>query len=312
MRGPSDQVKLLFFGLLRTASALASRSNSAVNSASSSGCLDHSHHAFGLPPITLRLARRSDVPSIQQCNLATLPENYNQQFYANHLRQWPDLAIVACVEDGPSRSPRQSFFRPPGSSGIIGDEANDRVVAYVLGKVEERPVYRPFDPNDPFGASSPNRYETERFGHVTSLAVLEPFRRQGLAYDLMKQLHHHLEHSYDAVQQVGLHVRQSNRAACRLYEQFGYEATEIIARYYQDGEDAYYMTKRLAASYHPEHYRSVGYHPSLNRRWSLRRQRPWEMQGYQLPRLTGDSLRGPNNIGGEDSSSAPELLTGTM
>jgi len=40
------------------------------------------------------MARRSDVPSIQRCNLATLPENYNSNFYLHHLRSWPELALV--------------------------------------------------------------------------------------------------------------------------------------------------------------------------------------------------------------------------
>ena len=35
--------------------------------------------------ISLRLARRSDVPSIQRCNLETLPENYSAAFYVNHM-----------------------------------------------------------------------------------------------------------------------------------------------------------------------------------------------------------------------------------
>ncbi|KAL7452296.1 hypothetical protein ACHAWC_004027 [Mediolabrus comicus] len=61
--------------------------------------------------ICFRLARKSDVPQIQNCNLATLPENYNSNFYINHMRKWPNLALVA-----------------------------EHIPGYILGKVEERPI----------------------------------------------------------------------------------------------------------------------------------------------------------------------------
>ncbi|GMH76239.1 hypothetical protein TL16_g07010, partial [Triparma laevis f. inornata] len=45
--------------------------------------------------LRLRLAKASDITSIQKCNLATLPENYQSAFYASHLKSWPSLALVA-------------------------------------------------------------------------------------------------------------------------------------------------------------------------------------------------------------------------
>lgn len=45
--------------------------------------------------IAFRLARRSDVAGIQACNLATLPENYNANFFVQHVRSWPELSLVA-------------------------------------------------------------------------------------------------------------------------------------------------------------------------------------------------------------------------
>ena len=45
--------------------------------------------------IAFRLARRSDVAGIQACNLATLPENYNSNFFVQHVRTWPELSLVA-------------------------------------------------------------------------------------------------------------------------------------------------------------------------------------------------------------------------
>jgi len=203
-------------------------------------------------PLTLRLARRTDVPSIQRCNLATLPENYNQQFYVDHMRQWPDLAVVAIdptcssgggamVPDGfGSLTPRETSGPTFGPSFL--QHGDEKVVAYVLGKVEERII--PQDVLDDYPCDASYVPSTERLGHVTSLAVLEPYRRRGLAQELMKQLHHHLEQTY-GVSSVGLHVRKSNVAAEELYTNFGYYKKDCIKEYYQDGEDAYFMKKDL-------------------------------------------------------------------
>ena len=90
-----------------------------------------------------------------------------------------------------------------------------------------------------------NKPTKELAGHVTSIAVLHEYRRKGLAGVLMNQLHAHLEQSHGASGGVGLHVRQSNRAATNLYQNFGYQVHDCILHYYQDGEDAYYMKKDL-------------------------------------------------------------------
>jgi ribosomal protein S18 acetylase RimI-like enzyme len=225
MKRPSDQAKLLFFYLLRSsAAALATTSNDAGH-------------------ICLRLARRTDVPALQRCNLATLPENYNAEFYSQHLRTWPDLALVAeHILPGQQQNAQRSF---PGS------QPEPNIVGYVLGKVEDR--YIPYDPKTEsrldgtvktFKDLAGNTLKLEPTGHVTSLAVLHDFRRRGLAASLMNQLHAHLEQSH-GVSQVGLHVRQGNEAATKLYESYGYHVDEVLDHYYADGEPAFLMRKSL-------------------------------------------------------------------
>ena len=300
MRRPSDQAKLFFLGLLRTVSALASKSRMMphVTAASAYGSM------VTPPQITLRLARRTDVPSMQRCNLASLPENYNQQFFANHMRQWPELTIVAEYNDigkgGMPSSPGSGYSPFPGGSS----ETN--VVAYVLGKVEERTVPVRVEKSmdwhqDPYEQYNMNSFVTERVGHVTSLAVLDGFRRQGLARELMNQLHHHLESCY-GVDAVGLHVRQSNVPAERLYRRFGYEAAERIPGYYQDGEDAYFMKKRLNRS---QHYQQQAHQRLFG---GFRKAKPWETgpDAVRLPRLVGKPVYPA------DQETSPELLTGSM
>ena len=299
MKRPSDQAKLLFFALLRgTATALATTGEKTAVS-----------KLAVLPNIQLRLATRMDVAGLQRCNLECLPENYNQEFYYSHLRQWPGLALVAehvPTADGMTQQQQQQleqqqlrkkqqlqkqqqfvyyqqqqqqqqqqqrqqnqFVRTlrtrafPSFPGVGGNQNSQQVqqpqpqiVAYVLGKIEQRPKYDYSRLQEAVQPANPNM---ETIGHVTSLAVSHDFRRQGLAQALMKQLHYHLEH-YTATQQdtqmpgglrkvpvtaCGLHVRKSNLAACRLYENDGYEIENIIPQYYQDGEDAYFMRKRF-------------------------------------------------------------------
>ena len=300
---------MTFFAFLRsTVSAIATSESKVGIIPYSSSVRNHHHHhhhhlsavAQQAPQITLRLARRTDVPSIQRCNLATLPENYNQQFYANHLRQWPELALVAeCTI--PTTSTKSMQYNPfPGPP-----ETN--IVAYVLGKVEERHVNILDDEeafrDNPYQSTS-TQYITERLGHVTSLAVSEDFRRLGLARDLMLQLHHHLTAVY-SVDSVGLHVRQSNRAAAGLYEGFGYEPSEALSNYYQDGEDAYFMKKRLTL---PVIEKQTGIFGSLRRS-----KQPWETCAdcLRLPRIVGQGAPSSSSAA-DNSQESPELLTGTM
>lgn len=187
--------------------------------------------------IQLRLATRTDVPAIQRCNLACLPENYNTNFYCSHLRQWPDLALVAEEIHHPQQNEtsedRHQQYRKH-FPGFTGEREEPKVIAYVLGKVERRPS---IDYDNPISRNG----RVERLGHVTSLAVQKDFRRLGLAKAMMSQLHYHLQHH--GIASCGLHVRTSNVAACRLYEDDGYEVDQIIKSYYQDGEDAYFMRR---------------------------------------------------------------------
>ena len=82
-------------------------------------------------------------------------------------------------------------------------------------------------------------------GHITSLAVLRPYRKLGLASKLMEQANFAMRETYGS-QQCSLHVRRSNRAALHLYRQtMGFEEVMVEKGYYADGEDAFSMRKDL-------------------------------------------------------------------
>jgi len=205
--------------------------------------------------ICLRLATRDDVSDIQRCNLATLPENYNTNFYCSHMRQWPELALVAEHIPASVASGNNSFSNRSGGSNIARffgagyDPSNSatnrcRIVGYVLGKVDDN-YSSSVDDYFSHGGVAPASVRRNLQGHVTSLAILHPYRRKGLAQQLMNQLHHNMQEHY-RTDLVGLHVRVSNYGAIKLYEgDLGYQVQELIHNYYQDGEDAYLMQKHL-------------------------------------------------------------------
>jgi len=236
MRRPADQAKLLLLYFLRSSAAFASepaKTASLKPLSTFPSILDGQ--------INLRVARRNDIPNIQKCNLASLPENYNSYFYLNHLRSWPELALV--MEHVPEgHEERTKRVSPLG--GYNPNDSDLEVVGYVLGKVEQKPIF-PTLMSSKRDYSTGSTHVTENLGHVTSLAILDSFRRRGLAGQLMEQLHHHMKECYNA-DAVGLHVRVSNVAAKNLYvDSMGYVISEVIQSYYQDGEDAYLMKKEF-------------------------------------------------------------------
>ena len=70
-------------------------------------------------------------------------------------------------------------------------------------------------------------------------------RRLGLAQKLMNQACRAMVETFQS-RYVSLHVRRSNRAALHLYEKtLGFSISEIEAKYYGDGEDAFAMKRSL-------------------------------------------------------------------
>jgi len=193
--------------------------------------------------VSVRLARREDIPGIQSANLKTLPENYATHFYRQHMMNWPQLAFVAeatTVEDNGEYSALESVHENEGEKTVlvgrdygIAKQPERQVVGYVLGRMDTAAPRWPSD----------LRYT--RQGHITSLAVLPSYRRHGLAGDLMRSVQRAMVESHQA-ESASLHVRVSNAAALKLYGQsLGYEVKETIPSYYADGEDGYLMRNDL-------------------------------------------------------------------
>lgn len=119
---------------------------------------------------------------------------------------------------------------------LLVAEDNGKVIGYVLGKLSDE------DDEDP----APH-------GHITSLSVLRPYRKLGLATKLMKATQKEMETVHKA-EYVTLHVRKSNIAAYHLYNQtLGYTMKKLEVGYYADGEDAYEMKLDLNPVYPDGH-----------------------------------------------------------
>ncbi|GMM29285.1 peptide alpha-N-acetyltransferase complex A subunit [Martiniozyma asiatica (nom. inval.)] len=200
-------------------------------------------------PITIRRATVNDLQAMQNANLSNLPENYTMKYYLYHLLSWPEASFVAVTTDpfleeaGEGEDKDEDEDEDEGNIKLDEQPATQRkadpqytaagekVVGYVLGKM-----------NDDDSDAKP---EDKLIGHVTSLSVMRPYRRQGIAEKLMRQCLFSLCEVFGA-REVSLHVRESNRAALHLYrDTLKFEVLSVEKSYYLDGEDAYYMKKIL-------------------------------------------------------------------
>lgn len=95
---------------------------------------------------TIRHCIASDLPSVVEINIASLPEHYSDYFFESILKELPESFIVA--------------------------ETDHRVVGYIMCKIE-------------FGFSNFRKLGFVKKGHVVSIAVLREYRGKGIGKSLM-------------------------------------------------------------------------------------------------------------------------------
>lgn len=83
-------------------------------------------------------------------------------------------------------------------------------------------------------------------GHIVSIAVLPEYRRRGIGRSLVVEVMKALV-EYGATE-CFLEVRVGNDPAISLYKLLGFNTVRTIECYYQDGENAYVMSRRLPFS----------------------------------------------------------------
>ena len=96
----------------------------------------------------IRRAESSDLISVMEINLKTLPEHYSDYFYESLLAELPEAFIVA--------------------------EIDGKHVGYIMCKTE-------------FGFSNFKKLGFVKKGHVVSIAVLEEHRRKGIGKALVEE-----------------------------------------------------------------------------------------------------------------------------
>ncbi|MEM0362707.1 MAG: ribosomal protein S18-alanine N-acetyltransferase [Sulfolobaceae archaeon] len=154
----------------------------------------------------VRNARLDDIEEIMKINRLTLPENYPYYFFVEHLKEYNLAFYVAVVEN--------------------------KVVGYIMPRIE-------------WGFSNfKHPPALTRKGHVVSIAVLEEYRRKGIATALLEASMKSMKNDYKA-EEVYLEVRVSNYNAINLYEKLGFKKIKVLRSYYADGEDAYLMARPL-------------------------------------------------------------------
>ncbi len=81
----------------------------------------------------------------------------------------------------------------------------------------------------------------ETVGHITTIGIAPEHRKRGLGRKLLNHAENSLQKkSFEA---IVLEVRVSNFGAQNLYSNYGYVIIQKLKSYYQNGEDAYLMSK---------------------------------------------------------------------
>ncbi len=140
-----------------------------------------------------------------EINAETLPENYSTFFYRDLYRRFPETFLVA--------------------------EADGAIQGYMMCRIER-------------GLSKLKSLRPAKQCHVVSIAVKEPYRRRGIASELMTVVMERAKENYGA-KECFLEVRVSNEAAINLYEKLGFSKVKRNYGYYIDGEDAWVMAAPL-------------------------------------------------------------------
>jgi len=79
--------------------------------------------------------------------------------------------------------------------------------------------------------------------HITSIAVLPEYRRQGLALRLL--LNALLESKMRKLQSCSLHVHHTNDPAIALYKRMKFNPISKKTNYYNNGDDGIFMRRQV-------------------------------------------------------------------
>lgn len=175
--------------------------------------------------ITIRQATQNDAIGMSNCNKANLPEYYSDTLCNQFIAKWPSLCIVAVAKSTDSRYNDENVIGYALGRVEIPNWSANKLLSSVAASLQKSPLLN-----------------TGYTGHVSSIAVHPAFRGLGIAHAFMNRLHESFANDYN-IDIVTLHVRANNLAAINLYTSaFPYQFSQRLTRYYDDGEDAWFMT----------------------------------------------------------------------
>jgi len=117
-----------------------------------------------------------------------------------------------------SRRTMRAFLRLPGAECLVAEE-NGEIEGFIL--------------TDRDGPA----------GHVITLDVAPAARRRKIGTALVEAAHASL--ARHGVREVDLETATTSEAAVAFWKKHGYRECGVLPNYYQNGEDAYWMTRGL-------------------------------------------------------------------
>jgi ribosomal-protein-alanine N-acetyltransferase len=188
----------------------------------------------------MRLMRKEDIPQVTEIDREAFPTQWPAANYHHELRNRLSYYILACEGEKATEAPKvraapeKTTFRPAswlkrmfGRSHPSSDELPPWSREYILGFAGFR-----FMANE---------------AHLTTLAVREHCRRQGIGEQLLISiidLAIEMNASF-----ITLEVRASNTTAQYLYRKYGFTQTGMHGGYYRDNnEDAILMSTGRSTS----------------------------------------------------------------
>ena len=140
-----------------------------------------------------------------EINERCLPENYSSYFYRDLYQKYPETFLVA--------------------------EMDGKIQGYIMCRIER-------------GFSKMGGMLPTRLTHIVSIAVMQAYRRRGIAENIIIEAMKRSVENYDA-SEMYLEVRISNKAAILLYDKLNFKKVKRNYGYYMDGEDALVMAISL-------------------------------------------------------------------
>ena len=117
-----------------------------------------------------------------------------------------------------SRRTMRAFLRLPGAECLVAEEGSE-IQGFIL--------------TDRDGPA----------GHVITLDVAPGARRRKIGTALLEAAHESL--ARHGVREVDLETSTANAAAVAFWKNAGYRECGVLPNYYENGEDAYWMTRTL-------------------------------------------------------------------